>query len=180
MLLIPQQAPPETLPTRYDLGKTDAEIIINSAAVNRNAAISMLKQGHLSVNIYTQDLYPHVLNNEDVAKHLLNMIKHYKQMQVKVLIRDSNKVVQGSHILHKLAQQLSTHIEVRTIPDIYNETRASFMVVDRAGFYYRPKAGEFNGSVNFNSPIRAVKLLDFFAEVWERASPDPHFRKLHL
>jgi len=179
MRLIPPQAPPSEKPTHYDLGKTDAEIVFSSADVNKNAAISMIKQGHLAVNIYTQDLDPQVLNDETFAKHLLNMVRHYKQMQIKILVKDSSKVVKSSHVLHRLAQQLSTHIEVKTIPDVFSE-KASFMVVDRAGFYYRPNASEFNGSVNFNSPARAAKLLEHFSEVWDKAEPDPHFRKLHL
>ncbi|MDH5518059.1 MAG: hypothetical protein OEY36_09630 [Gammaproteobacteria bacterium] len=180
MRLIPEQSPPTELPERYDLGKTNAEITFSSAAVNRNAAISMLRQGHLSVSLYTQDLDPKVLDDENLTKLFLNMVKHYKEMQIKVLVRDSTAAVKNSHALLRLAQQLSSHIEVRNIPDIYREVRASFMVVDRKGFFYRPKAGEFDGSVNFNSPARAIKLLDFFSEVWEKSEPDPHFRKLHL
>lgn len=178
--LIPPQAPPTQLPSRFDLGKTNAEIIFNSAIANRNAAISMVRQGNLAVNIYTQDLDPQVLNDEAFAKNLLKMIKNYKQMQIKILVRDSTKAVKGSHVLLRLAQQLSSHIEVREIPDIFSEQKGSFMVVDRVGFYYRPSAREFEGSVNFYSPGRAVKLVDFFTDVWDKSTPDPHFRKFHI
>lgn len=178
--LIPPQAAPSQLPNRFDLGKTNAEIAFNSATANCNAAISMIRQGHLVVNLYTQDLDPQVLNNEDFAKNLLRMIKNYKQMQIKILVKDSTKAVKSSHVLLKLAQQLSTHIEVREIPDFFHSEKASFMVVDRVGFYYRPSANEFKGSVNFNSPGRAVKLVDFFSDVWEKSVPDPHFRKFHI
>ena len=178
--LIPPQAPPSQLPSRFDLGKTNAEVIFNSAIANRNAAISMVRQGHHAVNIYTQDLDPQVLNDDAFAKNLLKMIKNYKQIQIKILVRDSTKAVKGSHVLLRLAQQLSSHIEVREIPDIFSEQKGSFMVVDRVGFYYRPSAREFEGSVNFYSPGRAVKLVDFFAEVWDISTPDPHFRKFHI
>ncbi len=178
--LIPSQTAPEQLPSRFDLGKTNAEIAFNSAIANRNAAISMIRQGHLVVNLYTQDLDPQVLNNEDFAKNLLRMIKSYKQMQIRILVKDSTKAVKGSHALLRLAQQLSSHIEVREIPDIFHSEKSSFMVVDRVGFYYRPSANEFKGSVNFNSPGRAVKLVDFFSDVWEKSTPDPHFRKFHI
>lgn len=180
MRLIPQQSPPDIFPERFDLGKTDAEIIIKSPNDNRNAAISLARQGHHSVSIYTQDLEPQVLNNEEFAKCMLNLARHYKQMQIKILVRDSSRAVRGSHVLLRMAQQLSSHIEVRNIPDIYNENKAAFMVVDRTGFYYRPKAQEYDGTVNFNSPRRAVKLLEYFTQVWEQATPDPHFRKLHI
>lgn len=178
--LIPPQVPPAELPDRYDLGKTNAEIMITSAAANRNAAISMLNQGGLAVHIYTQDLDPLVLNDESIAKNLLKMVKSHKQMQIKILVRDSTKAVKGSHALLRLAQQLSTHIEVREIPKAFYEEKGSFMVVDRSGFYYRPNAREFEGSVNFYSPVRAVKLIDFFTDVWEKSTPEPHFRKLHI
>lgn len=178
--LIPLQASPSQLPSHFDLGKTNAEIIFTSAIANRNAALSLVRQGNLAVVIYTQDLDPNVLNDEDFAKNLLRMIKNYKQMQIKILVRDSTKAVKGSHVLLRLAQKLSSHIEVRGIPDIFSVEKGSFMVVDRVGFYYRPNAREFNGSVNFNSPGRAVKLVDFFSDVWEKSTPDPHFRKFHI
>lgn len=180
MRLIPPQTSPDEMPSHFDLGKTNAEILFETAEANKNAALSMLRQGHLAVSIYTQDLDPQVLNDETLAKHLINMVKHYKQTQIKILVRDSMKVVKTSHVLMRLAQQLSSHIEVRSIPDVYKEEKGSFMVVDRTGFYYRPKATEFSGSVNFNSPGRAVKLLEYFSDVWEKSEPDPHFRKLHL
>ena len=71
--------------------------------------------------IYTQDLDPKVLNDESFAKNLLKMIKNYKQMKINILVRDSTKAVKDSHTLLRLAQKLSTHIEVRAIPDIFNE-----------------------------------------------------------
>ena len=178
--LIPPQAPPDKMPTHFDLGKTDAEILFESAEANKNAVLSMVRQGSLSVSIYTQDLDPQVLNDERFAKLLLNMVKHYKQMQIRILVRDPMKAVKSSHVLIRLAQQLSSHIEVKTIPDIFSEVKASFMVVDRKGFYYRAKATEFSGSVNFNSPARAAKLLEYFSDVWEKSEHDPHFRKLHI
>lgn len=178
--LIPEQVSPSSIPKRFDLGKTNAEIAFKTPDANRNAALSLLNQGQLSVIIYTQDLDPKVLNDEALAKNFLKMIKNYKQLQIKILVKDSSRAVKGSHILVRLAQQLSSHIEVRTIPDIYYEERGAFMVIDRVGFYYRPNASEFVGTVNFNSPARAVKLTEFFSDVWEKSTPDPHFRKLHI
>lgn len=180
MILLPQQAPPEKMPSHFDLGKTDAEIIIKSANANKNAAISLVKQGHLAVSIFTQELDPQVLNNKDFAQHLLRMAKNYNQMKIQILVKDSMKAVKSGHVLIRLAQQLSSHIEVKMIPEIFYDVRASFMVVDRAGFYFRQDEKEFVGSVNFNSKARAAKLLEFFSDVWEKAEPDPHFRKLHL
>jgi len=178
--LIPPQAPPTEKPSHYDLGKTNAEILFESAEANKNAALSLVRQGHFCVHLFTQDLDPNILNDERFAQHLINLVKHYKQMSIQVLVRDSRKAVQSSHVLIRLAQQLSTHIEVKTVPDVYSDVKASFMVVDRTGFYYRPKAIEYSGSVNFNSPARAIKLLEFFTDVWDKAEPDPHFRKLHI
>lgn len=178
--LIPPQAPPSKKPSHYDLGKTDAEILFDTAEANKNAALSMLKQGHFAVSIYTQDLDPQILNDNRFSNLIINLIKRYKQMQIRILVRDSMKATQSSHVFVRLAQQLSTHIEVKSIPDVYSEVKASFIVVDRTGFYYRPKAIEFSGSVNFNSPARAVKLLEFFADVWDKAEYDPYFRKLHI
>lgn len=180
MQLISPQAPPDTIPTHFDLGQTNAEILLNTAEDHRNAAVSLTRQANRSVYIYTQDLDKPIYDNSEFTQNLLYMVRHYHHTRIRILLRDSQSAVKKSHSLINLSQKLTSNIEVKTITDDYREIRASFMIVDKVGLLFRAKASLYEGSVNFNSPARALKLIEYFNEVWEKSEPDPDFRKLHI
>lgn len=180
MQLLPPQEPALEMPKLFNLGETNAEIPLNSIQDFKNAVMSMTKQANRSILIYSQDLDAPVYSHEQFAKNLFEVIKHYKNAKVQILVRDSKAAVRQGHAIIKVAQRFSTYVEVKNIQSFYNEIKASFMVVDNAGLIFRNNSIKYEGTVNFNSRPRAAKLSEFFTEVWEKSEPDPYFRNLHI
>jgi hypothetical protein len=45
---------------------------------------------------------------------------------------------------------------------------------------YRPIASRYEGYADVYSPLEARKFLKQFADIWEKAEPDPEFRRLGI
>lgn len=182
MLIIPSMPATGERPALYKLGETRAEINIDSAEENRNAAISLAKQANYYINIFTQDLDSRIYDNPEFEKHLSQLARKHPSTQVRILVQDSMPAVKKGHRLITLSQNLTSSVLIRKPAKQYRNEQAAFMVADGLGLLYRVYGSNlnFDASVNFMSPLRAKKLDEFFNEVWEQSEPDTQLRRLYM
>lgn len=182
MLIIPSQPMTKELPIFYRLGETPAEIHIDSAEENRNAALSLVRQARHSIDIFTQDLDAEIYNNSEFEHSLFKLAKRHPNTQVRILSQDSRKAVQNGHRLIKLAQTLTSSVFIHNPPREFKDEQCAFLVVDQKGLLYRVTASNRNykASINFMAPMRAGKLTEFFNEVWEHSTPDAETRRMYI
>ena len=182
MLIIPSQPLAKERPMYYKLGETDAEVQVKTAEDNKNAAIALVKQAHYSIDIFTQDLDAEIYNDNDFEQSIFNLAKRHPNTRIRILVQDSRKAAQNGHCLIRLAQNLTSSVFIHNPSDEHRNERCSFMVVDKLGLLYRVSAIDYNykGNVNFMSPQRAGKLVDFFNEVWDHSTPDMQTRRIYM
>ena len=182
MLIIPSQPVAEKLPMFYKLGETKAEVQIVTAEENKNAAISLAKQAHNNIDIFTQDMDPEIYNNAEFERSIFNLARKHPNTRIRILVQDSRKAAQNGHCLIRLSQNLTSSVFIRNPPREFKDEQCAFMVVDKLGLLYRVTTSNknYNASVNFMSPRRAGKLNDFFDEVWEQSTPDIQTRRIYM
>ncbi len=182
MLIIPSQPMSKELPLFYKLGETEAEVHIDTAEENKNAAISLVKQARHSIDIFTQDLDAELYNNKEVEQSIFNLAKRHPNTKIRILAQDSRKAIQNGHRLIKLAQSLTSSVFINNPSREFKDEKCAFLVVDQLGMLYRVSASNRNykASFNFMSPQRAGKLTDFFNEVWEHSTPDIKTRRVYM
>ena len=182
MLIIPSQPMAKELPMFYKLGETEAEIHIDSAEENRNAAVSLIKQARFSIDIFTQDLDAEIYNNSEIEQSIVNLAKRHPNTRVRILAQDSQMAVRNGHRLIRLAQNLTSSVFINKPSREYRGEKCAFLVVDQKGLLYRVRASNrnYDASINFMSPQRAGKLTDFFDEAWEHSAPDIQTRRIYM
>lgn len=182
MLIIPSRPMTKELPMFYKLGETEAEIHIDSAEENRNAAVSLIKQARFSIDIFSQDLDAELYNNKEIEQSIINLAKRHPNTKVRILAQDSQMAVRNGHRLIKLAQHLTSSVFINTPSPEFRDERCAFLVVDQLGMLYRVNASNRNykASINFMSPQRAAKLTEFFSEAWEHSTPDIQTRRIYM
>ena len=178
----PAQAMDKECLKHYKLGETKAEIHIDSAEENKNAAICLAKQARYSIDIFTQDLDADIYNNKAFENAILKLAKRHPSTRIRILLQDSGKSVQNGHCLIRLAQTLTSSVFIHTPSPDHKDEQCAFMVVDQLGLIHRPIASNRNykASVNFMSPQRAGELTDFFNVVWEHSAPDRQTRRIYV
>lgn len=182
MLIIPSQPMAEKLPMFYKLGETQAEVHIDTAEENKNAAVSLAKQASYSIDIFSHDLDAEIYNNKEFERSVFNLAKRHPNTRIRILVQDSRKAVQTGHRLIKLAQSMTSSVFIHNPSGEYKDEKCAFIVVDQLGMLYRSNANNRNykASINFSAPQRAGKLSDFFNEAWEHSTPDIQTRRLYM
>lgn len=182
MLIIPSQPLAKELPMFYKLGETDAEVQIDRLEENKSAAISLAKQAHHSIDIFTQDMDAEIYNNKKFEQLIFSLAKKHPNTQIRILVQESRRAVQDGHCLVRLAQSLTSSVFIHNPSREYKNEQCAFMVVDQLGLMYRISATDRNykANVNFMSPRRAGKLVDFFNEVWQQSTPDVQTRRIYM
>ncbi|HHJ35291.1 MAG TPA: hypothetical protein ENJ87_05965 [Gammaproteobacteria bacterium] len=166
----------------YKLGETKAEIQVETSEENKNVALSLVKQAHNNIDIFTQDLDAEIYNNEEFERSIFNLARKHPDTRIRILVQDSRKAAQDGHCLIRLAQNLTSSVFIHKPSPEYKDEQCSFMVVDKLGLMYRVTTNNRNyrTSINFMSPQRAGKLVDFFNEVWAGSTPDVQTRRIYM
>ena len=164
------------------LGESNEEMRLDSAAENRDAAISLAEQARFSLNIFSRDLDPRVFDNAGFERGVFRLAKAHRSADIRILVHDASLAVSQGHCLIRLAQKLTSSVHIHNPAREHRRELSTFMVVDGVGLLHRPQSTSRNyeSLVNFMSPQRAGELQDFFNEMWERSTPDSQIRRLYI
>jgi len=166
----------------YKPGETKTDFQVDTVDENKIATLSLVKQAHYSIDIFTQDLDAEIYNNNEFEQSIINLAKRHPNTCIRILVQDSRKAVQNGHCLIKLVQNLTSSVFIHNPSAEYKDEPYAFVVVDKLGFLHRVSAADRNykASVNFMSPRRAGKLSKLFNEVWEHSTADVHTRRIYV
>lgn len=163
-------------------GGNSEDIHLDTAAENRDAAISLAEQARFSLNIFSRDLDPPVFDNTGFERCVFNLANAHRSTDIRILVHDSSLAVSQGHRLIRLAQKLTSSVHIHNPATEHGNELSAFMVVDAVGLLYRPQSNRRNykALVNFKSPQRAAELRDLFNQLWERSTPDSQIRRLYI
>ena len=151
---------------------------------NLEEAIAQLHQAtadiHRSVQIYSPDLEPALYNNSTFIDNLLNMARGNRHARIQALVMDTSAAIKRGHGLLRLAQTLTSTIDIRIPSEEYQDDNLAFILIDRTRFLYRTDIKKFQGIYNPDCKVRANKLSEIFTLAWEHAEPDLEARRLTI
>jgi hypothetical protein len=164
------------------LGESNEEILLDTAAENRDAAISLAEQARLSLNIFSRDLDPRVFDNTGFECCVFNLARAHRSADIRILLHDSSLAVSQGHCLIRLAQKLTSSVHIHNPAKEHRRELSTFIIADGVGLLHRPQSTgrNYQASVNFMSPQRAGEMQDYFNEMWERSTPDSQIRRLYI
>jgi hypothetical protein len=162
------------------LGETSGEIAIGSQEENRVAAIQLVAQASRSVDIYSRHLDPALYDTREFLDAITRLAIRSRHSCVRILIQDSNPVVQHGHRLIDLSYRLSSRVHIRKPAEQFKDFNQALLIVDARGYVQRKHADRYEGIANFNAAGEAGPLLKHFNQVWEMSQPDPNLRRLDL
>lgn len=151
-----------------------------TAAQGAALASALVGQGRRYAQLFTRDLDPQLYNNAAFVDALAGLLRANPRSHAQVLVQDPENFASKDHRIVTLAQLLSSYLEIRVAPDDAQHELASFMVVDGAGYLYRPHSGLNEGEACFNGPRRARDLSREFVQWWEQGTPLTAARRLYL
>lgn len=161
-------------------GKTDNDTVLSNLDEIKSACVTVADQALRSINIITPDLEPNIYDNQDFLDKLLNLCRGNRHARIQILVKDSTLAVKRGHGLIRLAQRLTTAIEVRNPLEEYLTQNSGFLLADNSAFVYRKNCDTPKAISNTDCKFRGNALQDLFNQVWEHSQLDDQIRRLFI
>jgi hypothetical protein len=162
------------------IGEDAREIRLDSRADNQRVAAALVSQAVRTLDIFSRDLEAEIYDQPDFLDGIKALALRSQHVRIRILLQDPAPVVRDGHRLVEMARRLSSFIEIRRPSHDYRDYNEAFMIVDGTALLHRRLAERYEGLACFKQPLRARELVNFFDEVWQRASPHPELQRLHL
>jgi hypothetical protein len=164
----------------YRLGVDHEELTLTSLDDNIAVVDALAGQAQRKLQLFTRDLEPRLYDREPFYQALRQLAISHRNVEIQILVMDSDRVVKEGHRLINLGRRLTTYMQFRKVAEDYRETSSSYLIVDERAFLYRNLAVQYEGIANFNSPYQAQEYARHFDAIWQHSSPDPNLRQLHV
>ena len=158
----------------------DNDISLSSRDAVKTINIALTQQTSRSIDIISKHLDPGVFDNLDFIDAIKKLSISSKFTKIRILINNSEPMIQNAHRVTELIQLLTSSIEVRKISEEYKSHNNAFSLFDGKGLIYLPHADRYEGFANFDRPRLATELVNTFNEIWERSVPAENLRRLYI
>ena len=160
------------------VGEYYEDIELSSSQDNCDATHALLSQATHSIDIYTHELDPKIYNQSNCIDAIKLFILNNPRAKTRILIRNTERVIQAGHRLISLARHLSGFISIRVIHENYRQRQDAFLIVDQRGILYLTEGDRYDGLCNFNDPGQAMELRHRFTEAWNQSIEIADFRQI--
>jgi len=145
----------------------------------RNIIIGEINNALRQIIIFTPDLEADLYDKDSIREGLLKFCRGNRNAQTQILTGDTSEAIHYGHQLIRLAQQLSSSMQIRIAGDEYKNTGISFIVIDQKSFLFKPDITKHH-SFGDHCKYQSAQLLDFFIPAWNQAIQDPQTKRLNI
>ena len=153
---------------------------LDSLTAGREGAVAVAQSAKRELALFSHDLEPLLYDQEDFLKTVQALATRSRMSRIRIVCKDPGPAIRAGHRLVALAQRFSSYIEVRRASRDHEQLSETFLVADEEAVMFRPLATRYEGYADTHAPMEARQLLKQFAEIWEKAVPDPEFRRLGI
>lgn len=146
----------------------------------RHYSLELLQQSQRQIAILSHDLDSPVYGASDYVQALSDFARSSRHCQVQILIKDTRRALESGHLLVRLAQRLSSKLEVRKITQEPNNKEMGFMLGDTTKLLYKNDDSLYRGFYNSAAAREVKQLREEFNYLWQYAEAEPEFQQLYL
>jgi hypothetical protein len=153
---------------------------LETLADNREAAVAVAVAAKRDLALFSHDLEPLIYDKDEFIKAVQSLATRSRMSRIRIVSIDPGASVRAGHRIISLVQRFSSYMEVRRASRDHALLAITFMVADEEAVLYRPIASQYEGYADLQTPLEARGLLRQFDDIWEKAEPDPEFRRLGI
>jgi hypothetical protein len=161
-------------------GESTGTILLESLADFRCAIDRMAEQAKRNIKIFTQELDHDLYDQAPFIKILSSLCRNQRGFSLQLILKDANKAAKFGHRLVELQKRVPSSIEIRGLPNEYQDLTDEYLIVDDQAMVKRFSIGYMRGHCEFRAIPDAVKYGRQFNEIWERSLPCQELRRLSL
>lgn len=153
---------------------------IESLAELRETAAELAASARREILLISSDLQAQLYDQEPFLLAVRRLALSSRRAQVRILVRDIDRIVKRSHRLLDLAGRLPSFIEIRRLAAEDRQDERCFLLIDQTAYLWQINSSSRLAETSLQDPVKACQLAAEFTELWERAAPDPNLRRLAL
>lgn len=163
------------------LGENDDLVLVERSERLRELVLGLAEQARHSLDLVCRSLDARLYDTDAFSAAVKRLaIGNTRHAEVRLLVLDPAQLVARGHRLIALGQRLTSTLAIRVPAPEHRDFNEAWLVADATGYAYRRFSDRYDAEVNFNGRRRAKALTHRFEELWQRAQPEPNFRRLHL
>ncbi len=167
-------------PAPFVLGEHEPLERFAHADQARAHALALLQQARRSLCIYSHDLEPWLYNHSSVQAACTAFLLGSPNNRLRILLRDSARVVKDGHRLLNLSRRLSSSLHIRKLHPDYPSEEIAFLLADDRGLLLRPELDQVAGYALYRDPARVRQRQAQFDQAWDTSTTDPDLRSFLL
>ena len=153
---------------------------LETLADNREAAAAVAAAARRELVLFSHDLEPLIYDQDGFTGAVQALATRSRMSRIRVVSIDPGTAVRAGHRLIALAQRFSSYIDVRRASKDHSQLAETFLVADEEALLFRPIASRYEGYADLHAPLKAREHRKQFEDIWEKAEPDPEFRRLGI
>lgn len=158
----------------------DNLLLLDSCQDFQRQAVLLANSARRQLDILSRDLDFIVYDRPELVDAVSAMVRSHRLAKVRLLVKNTQPLIERSHGLVRLAQRLPSKVELRKLVVEPENTDAGFLLCDRSQLLYKNDEGEYRGFVNQKGAAEVRALRETFSRVWEYARPEPKLKLLYL
>ena len=157
-------------------GNTENDVTLKTGEDIQQSIIDISSSALRSIKIFTPDLQRNLYDNEDFRNTLLNFARGNRHAQIQILTADTSKAIRHGHQLIRLAQKLTSVVQIRIQAEEYRNPSVSFILADQSKFLFKNPSNQY--AFISECEYRHNRLELFFTSAWEQAEQDIETRNI--
>jgi len=154
--------------------------LLKSVSDFREHSIKMLSTSSRRCLILTQDLDANVYAEPLFLDSLSELARSGSQIEIKILVKNFKPAIESGHALIRLAQKLTSKIQLKKISQEPENNEMEFMICDMRGLIFKNDEAVYQGFANYNAAPEIKRLQEEFIYLWERADDEKELQLLHI
>lgn len=143
-------------------------------------ALRLLSNTRRHLAILSSNLDPAIYDTDAFANALSALARSSRYVQIQILVKDTDPLIERGHRLARLAQRLPSKITLRKTAVEPANGDMEYMLCDTSGLLYKNDESEYRGFANTRAAPEIRRLRGNFDYLWQHAEPEPRLRMLHI
>ena len=153
---------------------------IDSLTTLKTITLDYFLQAKKVIQIYSHNLDPRKLNQREIERALLSLIRKSRYAKIQILISQEINYQSMEHNLVRLAQNYSSSVTIRIIPDDYIQSDEAFYLIDERRLLFRAFSESFKTEAIQSPSLKIQKQRKYFNHVWQQSEPASSLRSFVL
>lgn len=161
--------------------KTSKDLWLLSSTIDfQEHSAKMLGDCRRKLQILSDTLDENIYGHSSVVDAISQLARSGHQVDIQILVRDFRPAIESGHKLLRLAQRLSSKIQLKKMTQQPQDTDMAFMICDMSGLVFQNDKAVYKGFANYKAAPEIKSLREEFIYLWERAEVEKELLLLHI